>query len=119
MRDGMTMLDAETIRDIREIDGTGEVLRNIVGLFARDSPGALSDAAVAAGIGDADAFRRAVHGLKGSAATVGAVRFAEFAARLERLAGEGVLPATVELELLSTILDQTLDEMLASILADD
>ncbi|MFP5326656.1 MAG: Hpt domain-containing protein [Acidimicrobiia bacterium] len=115
----MTTLDAETIRNIRAVDGTGDVLRRIAGLFARDSPAALKDAVKAVGTGDAETFCKAVHGLKGSAATVGGVRLAEVAADLERLAARGILPAAGDLELLSATLDATLAEMGTDILATE
>ena len=70
----------------RIVGGDEKLLREVVQVFLEDSPGKLSALAVALAAQDANGLALAAHGLKGSAAALGARPASDAAAHLEALA---------------------------------
>ena len=85
--------DPQHIAALRRIVGGDEkLLREVVRVFLEDTPGKLSGLAIALAAQDASALAMAAHGLKGSAAALGAREATEAAAHLEALARARNLP---------------------------
>ena len=70
----------------RIVGGDEKLLREVVRVFLEDTPAKLSALAIALAAEDASAVAMAAHGLKGSAAAIGARAATEAAAHLETLA---------------------------------
>ena len=85
--------DPQHIAALRRIVGGDEkLLREVVRVFLEDTPGKLSGLAIALAAQDSSALAMAAHGLKGSAAALGAREATEAAAHLEALARARNLP---------------------------
>ncbi|HEV2970394.1 MAG TPA: Hpt domain-containing protein [Pirellulales bacterium] len=82
---------------IGRLGGDLELYRELVRSFLNDSAGLLPRLRAAISAGDADALHKAAHGLKGVAATCGAVGVAEVAASLEASAVDRNLSVIGEL----------------------
>ncbi len=78
-------------------DGDTEMHQGLVSLFAGQSQVCLADIARAIEIGDAGALQRASHQLKGSSASVGALRMSEICNRLHEVGREGPMSSGPEL----------------------
>jgi HPt (histidine-containing phosphotransfer) domain-containing protein len=83
--DESPLIDPATIRTLRALntDGNDDFLREIVALFAADVPARLAEIDRSFAEGNAPAFQRAAHSIKGSAANLGATRVRAVAERLE------------------------------------
>ena len=79
--DGEPTLDEERLREVGLFDEPGETAE----MFEADARALLSKAEEATGSGDSVHVRSIAHQLKGSAANLGALRFAALALQLERL----------------------------------
>ncbi len=81
----MSVLDPEVVASLLELDdGEGEMLDEIVGLFAEDGPGRLDAIAEAVRTGDGPGLRFAAHALKSSALNLGAQALARLCSDLEQ-----------------------------------
>jgi len=80
-------IDLEIINDLRRLqdDTNTNILLEMVGLFCEDAPGHVSAIADAIANSDAGALEHAAHRLRGSSASLGAVRLAELCKSLEQL----------------------------------
>jgi HPt (histidine-containing phosphotransfer) domain-containing protein len=76
---------------LERVEGDAELLREIVDLFAADSPRLLEELRQASASGDADLLKRAAHTLKGAASNFGAVAVVDIARDLEMMGREGNL----------------------------
>jgi len=88
-------LDAGVLAALRELGSGAEgeaLVANLAGLFLEDAPERLRAARAAAAAGDAAGLRAAVHTLKSSAASMGALRLSELAHALERDARDALPP---------------------------
>ncbi len=63
----------------------GSIIRQLISLYAKDSPRLLTDAAAALDRQDAAMLKRAAHSLKSTSSSMGATTAAEAAAELEQL----------------------------------
>jgi two-component system sensor histidine kinase/response regulator len=80
-------------------EGDPDVVGELVGVFVEEAPGRLSGMRAAVEARDASALERAAHGLKGTAASLGAVRVAAVCRSIEeaaRAGSVGTAPALLE-----------------------
>jgi HPt (histidine-containing phosphotransfer) domain-containing protein len=80
-------LDAKTLSQIREIGGE-ELLARLARLFLEHTPLRLEEVRRGLAAGDWSRISRAIHSLRSSSVTLGAVDLARTAAELEAMAGE-------------------------------
>lgn len=87
------VLDPTVLDELRSLDpaGADALVRELVQLFAQDTPPRLEEMEQALGRGDALAFGRAAHGIKGSAANLGATALQQAADEAERSGRAGHL----------------------------
>ena len=78
-------IDSRALARLRRQGGV-DLVREVIAIFCEDMPGRLSQGRIGAETNDLDATRRAAHSLKGTAATVGAVRLQELSELIELLA---------------------------------
>jgi HPt (histidine-containing phosphotransfer) domain-containing protein len=80
-------IDADAIANLRDLNpgDNGEFLREIIGIYIEDTPKRIADLKACLASGDAAAFTRAAHTIKGSSANVGAQALRAVAERLELL----------------------------------
>ena len=83
----------ENIRST-EPDGSGDILKRILGLYLDDSPKLLSQLKNAVEQGDTESVRRTAHSLKSSSANVGANHLSSLLAKLELRGREESLVGT-------------------------
>jgi HPt (histidine-containing phosphotransfer) domain-containing protein len=76
-------VDPAALERLREQIGSGDALEHIVALFRSQTPEKLEKLGASVGSGDRKAVTEAAHFLKGSAASLGAVRMAELCQQLE------------------------------------
>jgi CheY-like chemotaxis protein/HPt (histidine-containing phosphotransfer) domain-containing protein len=101
-------LDLATIEKIRRIPGEdgSSLLRQVVARFTANAGPLMADIRAKARNGDPEAVWRAAHGLRSSAASIGACRVAQSCAEVEALAREnGILPADAALAALESELN--------------
>jgi two-component system, sensor histidine kinase and response regulator len=96
-------IDPEAIKSLREIDdGKDDLLREVIELFAGETPPRLAAILDSANAGDPEALWRAAHALRSGAANLGATRVVRLCDMLEKRgrAGhlEGVTTLVVELQ---------------------
>ena len=90
MNDQAEVLDQSVVAELREsVGGDNEFVKELVGAYLAESPSHLDALAAAADAGDAAAVVRPAHTLKSSSASLGAMRLAAVAKRLEFAAREG------------------------------
>lgn len=94
------------LQEIRTVGGE-QLLQEVMELFVERTPGRLQAATRACDGGDLEGAAKALHSLRSGAGTVGALRLAELAGRLERSARRGRSPAP-ELERLRGDTEETL-----------
>lgn len=82
-------LDAGTIEQIRTVDPSGDLLRELFEVYMRDTAERLDVINEATDVRDADAVRRAVHALQGASISLGAREMSSLAAKVGRGATEG------------------------------
>jgi HPt (histidine-containing phosphotransfer) domain-containing protein len=98
--DEVPLVDRSTLAELCE-DDPG-MHRDLIDLFVAQAQGSVADIARAVQSGDADALQRDAHQLKGSSASVGALRMAELSDRLcqagrsEQLDGTAALVEALE-----------------------
>jgi two-component system, sensor histidine kinase and response regulator len=76
---------------LERVEGDAELLREIVDLFATDSPRLLKELRQASADGNAGILKRAAHTLKGAASNFGAIAVVDAARDLETMGREGNL----------------------------
>jgi HPt (histidine-containing phosphotransfer) domain-containing protein len=76
---------------LKRVEGDAELLREIVELFAADSPRLLGELRQASADGNAEILKRAAHTLKGAASNFGALAVVDAARVLETMGREGNL----------------------------
>ena len=89
-------LDMATIAKIRRIPGEdgSSLLRQVISRFAANADPLIADIRAKAREGDPEAMWRAAHGLRSSAASIGAYRVSQLCSEIEALARDnGILPA--------------------------
>ena len=74
-----------------ERNGARDLLRRLVAAYVQSSATLMQSAAEAFGRGDPDGVARALHSLKSSSASLGALDFAQACARIESLARQSSL----------------------------
>ena len=86
-------LDLEVVGVLKELGGeeNPELFRELVDTFAEDSPARVEAIVASAAQGDADGLRTAAHGLKSSAANMGATHLWRSCRALEELGRDGDL----------------------------
>lgn len=106
----MRVLDPEVVASLLELDdGEGEMLDEIVGLFAEDGPGRLAAIAEAVRAGDGPGLRFAAHALKSSALNLGADALARMCSDLEQAgAADRAGEREAEVEALRALYDEAL-----------
>ncbi|MFG0316994.1 MAG: Hpt domain-containing protein [Planctomycetota bacterium JB042] len=92
-------LDLQVVTALRELGGEDDpdLFDDLVETFAIDSPARLDSIEDAVRSSDPDALHRAAHGLKSSAANMGARDLAETCRRLENLGKDGTLDGAADL----------------------
>lgn len=93
------IIDQDAIDNLRELNpgDNGEFLREIVAIYIEDTPKRIDDLKRTLAAGDAAAFARAAHTIKGSSSNVGAAALRGVAERLEHMAKAEGLAAAVPL----------------------
>jgi CheY-like chemotaxis protein len=78
-------VDARALAALRDLQGAGrpDLLPELIAVYLRDTPPRLAALHEAVTHADAEALRRAAHGLKGSSSQIGAVQVAHLCAELE------------------------------------
>ncbi|MDX6724614.1 MAG: histidine phosphotransfer protein HptB [Solirubrobacteraceae bacterium] len=92
-------IDYERMRDMRA--QYGDVLEQLIDIFAATTPDSIAELERARDAGDADAIRRAAHRFKGACQNVGAIAMAQLCRDLETepaLAATGVASLREALE---------------------
>lgn len=82
-RDGAQDFDVSVLDRLVQLDGRGDALAELIGLFARDADARRAALTDAAQRGDARALVEAAHSIKGAALSFGARRLAQLAAEVE------------------------------------
>jgi HPt (histidine-containing phosphotransfer) domain-containing protein len=93
-------------------DGDAELLRELAGVFAADTPGQMDLIRAAAASRDATALRKAAHSLKGSLRVLGVASAAALAEEIETRGAAGTLD---DVDPLVTALAAELDGLLGAI----
>jgi len=85
------VIDAETIEGLRALgdDGSGEFLREIIGVYLDDAPKRIQELRDCQAAGNQEQFVRAAHSLKGSSANVGAIAVRAAAEKIEKAGRAG------------------------------
>jgi HPt (histidine-containing phosphotransfer) domain-containing protein len=92
---GVEALDRNDLEE--RFDGAIELSVDLIELFLEDAPRRVREMVDCHDSGDAETLRRLAHTLKGSAASVSAMRIRTVAARLESAAVEGFSDETARL----------------------
>lgn len=95
--DDRVVLDPSPLTDLLAIGAPPSLVRDLVGLYRTDVPARMDRLSVALAAGELPAAAVEAHSLKGSAGTLGLLRFMDLAAALERHAREGRLEGAREL----------------------
>jgi HPt (histidine-containing phosphotransfer) domain-containing protein len=90
------ILNEATLADVVAIGG--DMLEEIIALFADDVPGRIARLHEAFDARVADAIRREAHGLKGGALSIGAARMASICQAIEHHAAAGHIDEAAALE---------------------
>jgi HPt (histidine-containing phosphotransfer) domain-containing protein len=80
-----------------DMGGDAEVVKELVQSYLEEAPRLLAEARAALAAGDAATVQRAVHTLKSTSATFGAMALAESSKALEHAARGGKLPTPAQL----------------------
>jgi len=92
------LLDLTTLQNLVELDDGGHgLVLEMIDLFREDTQGRIENILEAAAQGDAEAFSRASHALKGGAGALGATGLRTLAAELEALGRGGSVQAGPDL----------------------
>ncbi|HEX2066618.1 MAG TPA: Hpt domain-containing protein [Candidatus Thermoplasmatota archaeon] len=96
-------VDEATLRALLDdMGGDAEVVKELVQSYLEEAPRLLAEARVALAAGDAAALQRAVHTLKSTSATFGALQLAEASRAVEQGVRAGEMPAAAALAALET-----------------
>ena len=81
-----TCLDMNVIASLKELGGADDpsLLTDLIEAFLSDSPARLASIEAASANGEGEALSAAAHGLKSSAANMGALRLSELCRQLEQ-----------------------------------
>jgi PAS domain S-box-containing protein len=91
-------IDPSAIKGLREIDdGRDDLLREVIGLFAGETPPRVAAIVAAAQTGDTEALWRAAHALRSGAANLGAVHVVRLCDTIERRSRSGHMEGVAEL----------------------
>jgi HPt (histidine-containing phosphotransfer) domain-containing protein len=93
------VLDAVTLEGLKELCDPGDLslFRDLIDTFLVDSPERIDAVGAAVAAADAAALERAAHGLKSSAANMGALGLASLCKQLETLGRNGQIVGAAEL----------------------
>jgi HPt (histidine-containing phosphotransfer) domain-containing protein len=98
MSAGGPAVDEAVLRALLEdMGGDAEVVKELIQSYLEEAPRLLAQARHALGVGDAATLQRAVHTLKSTSATFGALALAEASKQLEQGARDGRLPTASQL----------------------
>jgi signal transduction histidine kinase/DNA-binding response OmpR family regulator len=87
-------IDARILAQLRELEaGMPGLLADVMATFVRETPGRIARIATALRTGDGPGAEQAAHGLKGSAAAIGAQRLSALCAHIEECSRQGDLEA--------------------------
>ncbi|RMH20474.1 MAG: Hpt domain-containing protein, partial [Acidobacteria bacterium] len=92
-----SVIDPNALSRLRQLDGDGTFLAQVIELYRRDAPRQLAAIDDALAAGDAAALERAAHTLKGSAGELGAHRVHRLADRLTERARRRQIDGNAEL----------------------
>jgi HPt (histidine-containing phosphotransfer) domain-containing protein len=97
----LPLIDPEAIENLRALNpgDNDDFLREIVGIFLEDTPRRIAELDQSLAAGDAPAFTRAAHSIKGSSSNLGALRLRAAAEKLEhdsRKVGLDSVPADLD-----------------------
>ena len=99
----MSAVDEAVLRALLDdMGGDVEVVKELVQSYLEEAPRLLAEARTALTAGDAPTLQRAVHTLKSTSATFGALALAESSKAIEQAARAGVLPKVAQLADLET-----------------
>jgi len=104
-------LDQGAIDRLIEIDGTGKLLRSMIGLFLRDAPVRMEALVKAAAEGDIEGVREAAHAIRGTAANFGALTLVQLTNKIEDEARSGQLPSEGDVVAARKALDHAAAEL--------
>jgi HPt (histidine-containing phosphotransfer) domain-containing protein len=79
----LPILDPRPLRDLLDLGGSAELIRELITLFAEDVPLRLAALKAALEVSDEPQVAMEAHQLKGALGNLGLARFAELAARIE------------------------------------
>jgi HPt (histidine-containing phosphotransfer) domain-containing protein len=85
----LPILDPQPLRDLLAIGAADGLIQELIGLFQEDVPTRVALLNMTLAAGDADHAVAEAHQLKGALGSLGLVRFAELASRIEAAAREG------------------------------
>ncbi|HZK75217.1 MAG TPA: response regulator, partial [Clostridia bacterium] len=104
-------LDQEAIDRLIEIDGTGKLLRSMIGLFLRDAPVRMEALVKAAAEGNVERVSAAAHAIRGTAANFGALTLVQLMNKIEDQARTGQLPNRGDVVATQSALDDAAGEL--------
>jgi histidine phosphotransfer protein HptB len=113
-----TVIDPEAIENLRALtpDDPESFLKDIIGIFAEDTPLRLAELQKSMAAGDRVVFTRAAHSIKGSASNLGALQLRALASELEQRSKTEELPALAarlqDLESAFSLAKTTLEKLL-------
>jgi EAL domain-containing protein (putative c-di-GMP-specific phosphodiesterase class I)/signal transduction histidine kinase/CheY-like chemotaxis protein/HPt (histidine-containing phosphotransfer) domain-containing protein len=103
------LVDMSVLAQLRATSASGRVdfLQRVVDLYSEHAPKTLEQIVEHSNAGQAEACAALAHSLKSMSLNMGAVQVAKLASELEHATRDGIVPDAKELELLSTVLKQT------------
>jgi DNA-binding response OmpR family regulator len=104
-------LDQGAIDRLIEIDGTGKLLRSMIGLFLRDAPVRMEALVKAAAEGNVERVSAAAHAIRGTAANFGALTLVQLTNKIEDQARSGQLPSEGDVVAARSALDHAAAEI--------
>lgn len=94
----MSAVDEAVLRALLDdMGGDAEVVKELVQSYLEEAPRLLAEARTALAAGDAATVQRAVHTLKSTSATFGAMALSEASKGIEQSARTGKLPSAAQL----------------------
>ncbi|MEA3191099.1 MAG: histidine phosphotransfer protein HptB [Thermoplasmata archaeon] len=93
------MIDEATLRQlIDDMGGDMEVVRELMQSFLEEAPKLIAEGRQAAGANDAPTLQRALHTLKSTAATFGALQLSTASKNIEHAARAGTIATPAQLD---------------------
>ena len=106
------LLDTRQIDELRQLDGSGDLLKELVAAFLDDAPQRMQELEQALAANDADIAHRASHTLKGSCSNFGLTELHEAALVVMRPAKAGDLAsASAAMPALRAAYDRALEAL--------